>query len=206
MSPSPGNSSPALLSVETLQSFCAGNAAAFNLVHQAFDRRLFAYLRSQFPALSQQDVEDVLQDLWLEIFRSRQRFNPANGHAGFSGWVHTIARQRSIDQTRRRSRQAVVTDPEQLTQQAVQGSSPEAQLQRTTELQQFRDCLQRLPPDWQRLITGKYFSEKSTAELATEENLPENTVSTRLYRGRQQLQDCIQQKQHPQTPPGHSPS
>ncbi|MFM7830216.1 MAG: sigma factor-like helix-turn-helix DNA-binding protein, partial [Planctomycetaceae bacterium] len=80
--------------------------------------------------------------------------------------------------------------------------SPEDQLQRKIELQQFQDCLQRLPLDWQRLITGKYIQQKSTAELATEEDLPEKTVSTRLYRGKQQLQDCISHKQHPQTPPG----
>jgi RNA polymerase sigma factor (sigma-70 family) len=201
--PQPDNSSSSdILSVETLRRFRDGDAVAFQRVHQVFDRRLFAFLRSGFPGLSWQDAEDILQNLWLEILGSLQRFNPADGHRGFSGWVHKIVRLRAIDLIRLEPTHAAVTDPEQLTQQAVPGPSPEDLLQRKMELQQFRDCLQQLPPDWQRLITGKYIQEKSTAELATEEDLPENTVSTRLYRGKQQLQDCISHKQHPQTPPG----
>jgi len=201
--PQPDNSSSSdILSVETLRRFRDGDAVAFQQVHQVFDRRLFAFLENQFPGLSLQDREDILQILWEEMLKSRQRFNPDDGHQGLSGWVYQIVRNRAIDFIRKKSRHAAVTDPEQLTQQAVPGPSPEDQLQRKMELQQFRDCLQQLPPDWQRLITGKYMYEKSTAELATEEDLPQKTVSTRLYRGKQQLQDCISHKQHPQTPPG----
>lgn len=202
MSQPDNSSSSDILSVETLRRFRDGDAVAFQQVHQVFDRRLFAFLRSGFPGLSWQDAEDILQNLWLEILGSLQRFNPADGHRGFSGWVHQIVRLRAIDLIRLEPTHAAVTDPEQLTQQAVPGLSPEDLLQRKMELQQFQDCLQQLPPDWQRLITGKYIQGKSTAELATEEDLPEKTVSTRLYRGKQQLQDCISHKQHPKTPPG----
>jgi len=202
MSQSDNGSSSDILSVETLRRFRDGDAVAFQQVHQVFDRRLFAYLRSRFPGLSWQDVEDILQNLWLEILGSRQRFNPADGHRGFSGWVHQIVRLRSIDLKNRQLRHAAVTDPEQLTQQAVPGPSPEDQLQRKMELQQFRDCLEQLPLNLRRLILGRYIHGKSIAELAIEENLTPNEVSAGLYRGKQQLQDCISHKQHPQTPPG----
>lgn len=203
MPPSHSQSSPSILSVETLQRFCQGDAAAFHIVHQAFNHRLFAFLRVSFSSLPKQDVEDILQDLWLEILRTRDRFNPADGHGGFSGWVHQLARRRSIDQTRRRSRDAVATDPEQLTLQSLQGMSPEDQLQQSEQLRQFQDCLQRLPADWRRLIVGKYIDEKTTADLADQEDLPQNTVSTRLHRGKQLLQDCLNSKHHPEPPAGH---
>jgi RNA polymerase sigma-70 factor (ECF subfamily) len=196
--PQPDNTpSTSMLSVDTLQRFCVGDSAAFDLVYQAFDRRLYAFLKSRF-GLSHQDTQDTLQNLWLEILRRRKQFNPADGHSGFSGWVHKIARDRSIDQLRRCGRDATVTDPDQLTQHIAQTQSPEVGLQRATELQQFGDCLQQLPPELRRLILGKYIHEKSTAELAEQEDIPQNTVSSRLRRGKQQLQKCIDQKQNPE--------
>lgn len=200
------NSADSFLSVETLQRFCAGDSVAFAQVHAAFDKRLFAFVRARFPNLSAADAEDTLQDLWVDILRCRSSFNPRDGHSSFSGWLHKIVKNRSIDRIRKQSRTAVATDPEQLAQQAVQASSAADQLQRTTELQQFQDCLKTLSADWRRLIVGKYVDEKSTAELAAQESLPQKTVSSRLFRGKQQLQDCIQSKQHPKPPAGPSAS
>ena len=200
------NSDHSFLSVETLQRFCAGDSVAFAQVHAAFDKRLFALVRARFPTLSAEDAEDILQDLWIEILRARSSFNPQDGHRGFSGWVHQIVRNRSIDRIRKRSRTAAAIDPEQLAQQSQQGPSAADQLQRTIELQQFHDCLQTMPADWRRLIVGKYLDEKSTAELAAHEQLPENTVSTRLFRGIKKLQDCVNSKQHSQPPAGPSAS
>ena len=91
------NSADSFLSVETLQRFCAGDSVAFAQVHQAFDRRLFAFVRGRFPNLTAEDVEDTLQDLWVDIHRRRSSFNPRDGHSSFSGWLHTIVRNRSID-------------------------------------------------------------------------------------------------------------
>jgi RNA polymerase sigma-70 factor (ECF subfamily) len=206
MSASHSNSPDGFLSVETLRRFCANDPAAFADVHQAFNGRLFAFVRVQFPNLTVEDAEDTVQELWAEIYRSRERFNPQDGHRGFSGWVYQKARQRSLDRVRKQPRAPLATDPEQLARQSQQASPAADQLQRTTELQQFHDCLQTLPADWRRLIVGKYLDEKSTAELAAQEQLPRNTVYTRLFRGKQQLQDCIDSKQHTKPPAGPSAS
>lgn len=137
-----------------------------------------------------------MQDLWLEILRKRREFQPETGGSGLQKWIYTMLRHRGIDDIRRISRHATVTDPQSLHQQPANQEIPEAKLQRDIELREFNDCLQQLREDWQRLIRGKYQDDKSTRQLAKEEQLRENTVSTQLHRARKQLQDCINKKQN----------
>ena len=45
-------------------------------------------------------AEDAVQDAFVEIWRKAKSFDPARGNA--AGWMSVIARNRAIDQIRRR--------------------------------------------------------------------------------------------------------
>ena len=45
------------------------------------------------------DVDDVMQDVWLSISRSRANYDP--GHGPLGGWVNRIAQRRAIDHLKR---------------------------------------------------------------------------------------------------------
>ena len=53
---------------QLLALFRAGSDEAFNVLHDRYRQRLFAYVRQMLSAQSRQDAEDVLQDVFVRAF------------------------------------------------------------------------------------------------------------------------------------------
>jgi DNA-directed RNA polymerase specialized sigma24 family protein len=69
-------------------------------LYELFASRVLAYLRAQGAP----DCEDLLGEVFLQIARDLPRFRGDDDEA--RRWVFTIARNRLIDERRRRSRRA----------------------------------------------------------------------------------------------------
>jgi RNA polymerase sigma factor (sigma-70 family) len=65
-------------------------------VYEALGPRVLSYLRRLVPY---DEAEDVMQRVFFEVWRSRDRFNPDRS---LEAWVFAIARKRAIDHLRRR--------------------------------------------------------------------------------------------------------
>ena len=80
------------------QALCARFVAG---EEEAFER-IFALLRREVWRVVQRffrgsfDQEEAFQEVWLEIYRKRQRFD-VNRSAELHGWVRTLARNRCLD-------------------------------------------------------------------------------------------------------------
>ena len=44
---------------------------------------------------SEADAKDLMQDVWLEVWRSARNYNPEKGKA--AGWLTTLTHRRAID-------------------------------------------------------------------------------------------------------------
>lgn len=198
MNPSHSTYLNTTLSVEMLQRFCDGDHVVFQHIHDRLNVSVRGFLIGRFPGLP---AQDIIPDLWLEIWQKRSQFNPADGISGFRGWVFTIARRRALDQQRKVKRtqrhEAIVADPEQLMHPAADGESLEFRRDRTSELLELDDCLQRIPTDFQRLIHGKYWQQHSNQQLAQEIETTENQISRKLSKARKMLADCMKRKRTP---------
>jgi RNA polymerase sigma factor (sigma-70 family) len=64
-------------------------------VYEALGPRVLSYLRRLVPY---DEAEDVMQRVFFEVWRSRDRFNPDRS---LEAWVFAIARKRAIDHLRR---------------------------------------------------------------------------------------------------------
>src|SRR5438477_6816153 len=68
--------------------------------------------------------EDLLQEVFLALWRNAARFDPERGTLG--AWVRQIARFRILNELRRQSRQpAIVPDPEGLVLDGLPADDPE---------------------------------------------------------------------------------
>ncbi len=54
------------------------------------------------------DVQDVMQELFLSVSRSVDRWDPAKERGSFRGWLRCVARNLVIDWLRKRGRRALV--------------------------------------------------------------------------------------------------
>ena len=83
---------------QLLALFRAGADEAFNVLHDRYRQRLFAYVRQMLSAQSRQDAEDVLQDVFVRAFGAlRADDRPVNVRA----WLYRVAHNRCIDHLRR---------------------------------------------------------------------------------------------------------
>src|SRR5207344_2183626 len=74
-----------------------GEAGAIEEVYLALGPMVLGYLRRLVPP---DDTEDVLQRVFYEVWRNRDRFDPTRS---LEAWVLGIARKRAIDHLRRAS-------------------------------------------------------------------------------------------------------
>jgi RNA polymerase sigma-70 factor, ECF subfamily len=145
---------------------------------------LAARLRAVLPAA---DVEDVLQETFLAVWRGASRYRPA-GAAG--GWLWGIARRQAALLLRRRG-PAELALPAGTTAGLGQGSGQDEAALSRVELDRAVAALGPLGgPErdvWQLL----YVEDRPVAEVARLMGIPEGTVKSRAHRVRRRLQAAL---------------
>lgn len=136
--------------------------------------------------------EDVFQQVWLKVARKPEQFTGGNARA----WLFQIARTSIIDFVRKKK-------PESQSE-TVEGSSEMnatsvlEQMVVAEEQQRFRECLDKLPPEKQKLIhlrvTGQ--SYKQISEILS---IAIGTVGSQYNRICEQLRTCVGAEPGPAT-------
>lgn len=77
---------------ELMASFQGGDGEAFQELYRRHAGRVQSYLRKRG---ARSHEEDLLQEVWLKVYRSRSSFVP--GFGLFRAWLYSIARNVCID-------------------------------------------------------------------------------------------------------------
>jgi len=150
-----------------------GDSRAVEDVYEALGPRVLSYLRRLVPY---DDAEDVLQRVFFEVWRSRDRFDPDRS---LEAWVFAIARKRAIDYLRRPHH---VTVPIELVRDLADADGREA-ADRLVWAREVRRCLDRLPAEQREVLQLAYFGGRTQVEIAEQLGLPLGTVKARMFRG-----------------------
>src|SRR3954465_9889693 len=119
--------------------FRAGSEDAFQVIHERYRQRLFAYARQMLSG-SRSDAEDAMQDVFLRAYGAlRADDRPVTLRA----WLYRVAHNRCIDQLRRPLPAAVglfdITRGPSL-------HDPLEQAERREDLRRLVSAARRLPP------------------------------------------------------------
>ena len=133
------------------------------------------------------EAEDLTQDIFLKVFRSLQTFDR---RANFQTWLISVSRNLCIDHYRsvRKERETIDrdVDPGTLTP-ASTDISADRQLEMRDRAAMLREAMEMLPPSLRTAVLLRDIRELSYQEIATELDLPEGTVKSRINRGRTEL-------------------
>jgi RNA polymerase sigma factor (sigma-70 family) len=174
---------------ELMRQIADGSAEALGLLHRRFARVIFGIA---VQSLDRAAAEDLVQDVFLAVWRSARRFDPERGTV--RAWILQITHFRLLNELRRRSRQPeVVPDPEGLVLADLPGSDPgpaEAtweQHRRTV----LKSALDELPRPQREALSLAFLDDLTHEQVAAELGLPLGTAKTRIRAGLQKLRGTL---------------
>jgi len=121
-------------------------------------------------------AEDVLQEVFLQLWRNPGAFDAARGN--LAAWLAVIARNRAIDALRRRKPE---TDIEDVIVSVVAVSSEKKD--RTRAAEKVRGVLQDMAPAQRAALEMAYFEGLTHSEIASKTGEPLGTIKTRIRAG-----------------------
>ena len=124
------------------------------------------------------DVDDQLQDLFLEVWSQADRYDAEKGKA--LGWIVTMARRRAIDKLRKkqsysRAQERLREEPEPTPHR---GADEEVAASDTADI--FNRVIATLPVAQREALNYAFYRGLSQREIAARTGIPLGTIKTRL--------------------------
>jgi RNA polymerase sigma-70 factor (ECF subfamily) len=160
---------------------------ALRELYDRFGRTTFGFLLKTLR--DRGAAEDVQQQVFLEVWRRSDSFDPERGK--LLTWVMTIARNRAIDHMRRRVPEPI--DPEVVARSA-EAPSGAGEIELLVDQWRMRALLDRLPTAEAELLRQRFYAGLSQSEIAEREDIPLGTVKTRMISGLRRLREMIEEE------------
>ena len=157
--------------IQLLERIRRGDEQAMAALYDRYSKIVYSVaLRVLRDAAS---AEDVLQDVFLGIWRRPESFVSARGSLG--GWLAVVARNRSIDMLRRKR-------PSEQVEEVYLASSFNLadEAERNTMMEKARAVILRLPPEQRKTLEMAFFDGLTHSEIAEITGDPLGTVKTRI--------------------------
>lgn len=176
----------ALLSA-ALRRVAQGEQAALERVYEATSAKLFGICLRILN--DRQEAEDVLQEVYLSVWRRAGSFEPAR--ASPITWLATLARNRAIDRLRSVRRAGVADRVESALDIADPDPGALAALEAGDDARRLAGCLGELEEKTSAAIRAAFFGGLSYSELADRSGVPLGTMKSWIRRGLMKLKDCL---------------
>jgi RNA polymerase sigma-70 factor (ECF subfamily) len=174
----------------------AGDEAAFAELVQRYHRRV-RYFLQKLLAPPPDRLDDLLQDVWLDVFRSIGRLREPRA---FAGWLYRLARDHAYRTLRR---QRVPATVELLDADAqIPGGDDEPSFS-AAEAQEIQLALDRLTPEHREVLLLRFVEDMSYDDIAAVVGCGVGTVRSRIHYGKRALRALIQPEK-PTCPLTHS--
>ena len=204
-----------------VREVAAGSEAALGMLYDRYIDAVYA-AASRLTA-DRQIAEEVVQETFLALWNRAELFDPGMG--SLAAWLHTIARNRTVDRLRAAGRRpnlvpfssangddepdSVALDRLVATGTIVGGAGhrpgPESELAMTELRQVLREALGHLPDAERTAIVLAYREELSQSEIAERLGWPLGTVKTRTRRALLRLRGVLAEELGPGAAPAPVP-
>jgi RNA polymerase sigma-70 factor (ECF subfamily) len=152
----------------------AGDEDAIAALHDRYAQIVYSVALRVLGDATQ--AEDILQEIFLQLWRNPQSFDSNRGSLG--AWLAVISRHRAIDCLRRRR-------PESDLEDVV--VAIDSKLEQTTErniaVAKVRAAIEHLPGEQRKPLEMAFFQGLTHSEIAAKTGEPLGTIKTRIRAG-----------------------
>lgn len=175
---------------EILRRIAAGDPRAVDDLYERFRRPAFALARRVLA--DDTLAEDVLQDVFLSVWRDPGAFDGSRG--SFASWLLAMVHHKAVDAVRReesqRRRQSLAEDDLAL-REPLSARDVEDEAWSRTVAEQVRSALGDLPASQREALTLAYYGGYTQREVAALTGAPLGTVKTRMLAGMRRLREGL---------------
>jgi len=130
-------------------------------------------------------AEDVLQDVFIQLWRNPGLFDSSRGN--LAAWLSVIARNRAIDALRKRRPESEIDDIVISVEPDLAGDA-----ERARAMEKVRGTMGVMPSAQRSALEMAYFEGLTHTEIAAKTGEPLGTVKTRIRAGLLQLRKAFQ--------------
>ena len=166
----------------------AGDGTALADIYSRYGRPAYSLARR----ICAEDgvAEDVVQEVFLTLWREPDRYEPQRGR--FATWLLTLVHHKAVDAVRRESagrRRTVSAAQAGEEWSPVPGAEHEALA--AVAAGQVREALQRLPVEQRQALALAYYGGYTQREVAVLTGVPLGTVKSRMFTGVARLRTLL---------------
>ena len=177
---------------DLIEKWQSGDMGAFEALFQQYNGLVFksAYLMTN----NKEEAEDILQEVFVTVWKRRNTFNPAKGK--LTTWLHRITVNQSAMKHRRK--QPVCLSLEKMTeegfrlQQAENSELPDEALAVKQEHGKLIKALNSLDDKHCPVLVLRYFNELTYDEIGKVLSIPLGTVKSRINQALKSLRRQLQ--------------
>jgi RNA polymerase sigma-70 factor, ECF subfamily len=176
--------------IELLRRIGQGDRRSFEELYDRFSGVLFS---TAIRVLNNQAAaEDVLQDVFIQIWEKAPLYNSAIGKP--LTWAVTLTRNKAIDRLRSTQRRIRLQDDVQRESAIFEQSDDRNSFDGVVSAEMsklVREAIQKLSKDQRQVIELAFFSSMTHAEIAERLHEPLGTIKARIRRAMIKLREMI---------------
>jgi RNA polymerase sigma factor (sigma-70 family) len=171
--------------VPLMASIAHGDQAALSELYRRTSRKLYGICVGTLG--SESDAEEVLQDVYVTIWRKAALFDRTKSRP--ITWLAVLARNRSIDRLRRKR---LPTGSLELAADVPDGSDTALEvIELAEDSARLSACLEELDEQQKGFIKSAFIEGATYSQLADRASVPLGTMKSWIRRGLQRLRGCL---------------
>ncbi|UFJ41671.1 sigma-70 family RNA polymerase sigma factor [Brevibacillus humidisoli] len=166
---------------EIIQQITQGDVEAYREIIQRYQRMIFVFIYKMVNNTA--DAEDLTQEVFVKAY---EKLSTYRGDSQFSTWLHTLARNRTIDFLRRRK---IHDSDEQLAfiPSQARDESPQDSLLTKEQRKEIERAFSMLSDSYREVIVLRCTHEYPFEKIASLLGIAESTARVRYLRARQEF-------------------
>ncbi len=191
------NTAPAIadgiVDEELWRAFQNHEDAAFTMLYGRYSDRIYSYLKLLMVG-SSRHLDDLFQDVWLQLFRSRDTFQ-ANAPGAVAAWLFRLAHNMAVSQLRRKA--AISIEDLNIDTDLIEGFSTPAVQEQFDQpnseaiMGHVMKSVEHLPILLREVFILSEFNGLGLDQIAETLGVSKQNVKVRLFRARRVIREDL---------------